>query len=197
MALRPEGSFEMRDTTADVEKAVKAVESAPRRSDFKSALRGRYMTEREDGKWAINVPRDDHRAMGAVKELTRKTQHIRAEIGEEMRAQRTKVRVRTKDGRAVMVDASNEKFLARTQGVLPAPSYGGKTSTEGPDGMLWISIANVWVPTGRCKPGINCSWIDRPYAEGPQRDPDGNLWEWNTEAGEWEIRLYAEEGCDG
>lgn len=187
---------EFKDNTESVMGMAKVIEASPRRSDVAHALgrkRRHLIKDLPGGKWNLSLGREDERAVHAISDLYSKQRELLVERKRERDGRSPqKVRVRTKDGRIVRVREENASRLNRIAGVVPVPSYGGQSVVEGPDGMLWFQIAGYWAPTGRCKPGFGVSWIDRPEAEGPQRDPEGNLWD-RDEAGEYRIILTAEE----
>ena len=188
-----------RDTTEAVVENAKTIAAAPRRADYKAALgkrRQRYVKEAPDGRWEITVPRDDARAVQEIRHLADDTRKMQLERSQKAAGEYgcETTRVRTKDGRTVVVRAENERWLHRKTGALPAPQYGGLRVVSGPDGMLWRSVAGYWVPTGRTCLGTPLEGDG--VATGPQRDPDGNMWELNPIAGEWEIVLYVE-AADG
>lgn len=181
------------DTTDLVESNAKIIRESPARQNFKDALgkrRAHYLKDNPDGTWELDVPRDDPRAVAAVKDLGDKSRRLYSEHTQEFAARRKPdmARMRTKDGRTVTVHAENEGWLHKKTGAVPAPVYRGVGVYAGPNGMLFRDIAGYWYPTGRTCLGTPI--FGDGIAHGPQPDPDGNVW---AEAnGEWEIVEWAE-----
>lgn len=180
------------DTTEAVAENGKIIEASPGKSALVDAIgkRGRkYLTESEDGKYQIDVPRDDLKAVYALKDVTSKSRKLYAERSAKLAAERepSKVRVINRRGKVVRIHPENEDWAGRVLGAKPVPTYVTAASRlyTGKDGMLWRDVAGYWVPTGRVCLGTPIDGSD-PEAKGVQRDPDGNPWEMNALSGEWE-----------
>lgn len=185
-----------KDTTDAVAAQTKILEAGFTRSDAIGVLgkrRRHYVRTEASGKWVADVPRDDPRGVHALRELSEPSRRLHVERAAEIAPPPARARMRTADGRVVAVHEENQRWLHQATGALPVASFtGGVRVVSGPDGMLWRDIAGYWVPTGRTCLGTPVDGSSG-VAEGPQRDPAGNMWEVNPETGEWEIRLYAEE----
>jgi hypothetical protein len=187
------------DTTESVAENGKIIEASPGKSALVDAIgkRGRkYLTEKEDGQYQIDVPRDDVKAVHALKDVTSKGRRLYAERSAKLVAARepSKVRVRNRHGKVVRIHPENEDWAGRVLGAKPVPTYvtGASKLYTGKDGMLWRDVAGYWIPTGRVCLGTPLDGSD-PEAKGVQRDPDGNPWVTNTLTGEWEP-VYNQEG---
>ena len=163
-------------TPEQLKESVAAAKKMPSWSEIKSAF-GEQAVQNKRVNLDENT-REGRENRRKMLDLMSPAWRAEAERGTRANARIVKEELRTSDGRSMFPAAAFAEQVANERGMKPVVHYGGTRLVAGPDGMIFaLTRAYRWEPTGRCFPGKGVSWLDRPYATGVQRDPDGGLWE--------------------